>query len=290
MADTASHAPQLRELGDFLRTQRNSLDPQGFGISAGGTRGRVSGLRREEVAERACFSTDYYARIEQGRLAPSAPVLEALMRVLELDEDQVDYVSRLVEHAMHVAVAPRATTVRRSGGRQRVRPQLQRVLDQLTKTPAIVLGPRTDILAWNDLAERVYLKFSELPPRELNYVRLIFTNARMRALFEDWESVAQACVAILRREAASSPDDPALATLVGELTMADEQFGRWWATRNVERQDFGTKVLHHPAVGELVLDWDIFRYQSSPEQQLVIQSVEEGSPTQERLSRLLDLP
>lgn len=290
MADTASHAPQLRELGDFLRTQRNSLDPQGFGISAGGTRRRVSGLRREEVAERACISTDYYARIEQGRLAPSAPVLEALMRVLELDEDQVDYVSRLVEHAMHVAVAPRATTVRRSGGRQRVRPQLQRVLDQLTKTPAIVLGPRTDILAWNDLAERVYLKFSELPPRELNYVRLIFTNARMRALFEDWESVAQACVAILRREAASSPDDPALATLVGELTMADEQFGRWWATRNVERQDFGTKVLHHPAVGELVLDWDIFRYQSSPEQQLVIQSVEEGSPTQERLSRLLDLP
>ena len=150
----------------------------------------------------------------------------------------------------------------------------------------MVLGPRMEILAWNPLMERVYINFSELPKKELNFVRLVFTEPRMRELFADWPAVARSCVAILRREATANPDDAALAELVGELTIADRQFGRW-AARNVARQDFGTKILLHPEVGELVLDWDIFRYASAPEQQLVINSAEKGSPTEKRLGQLL---
>ncbi len=278
--------PHLRELGDFLRTRRGSLDPDTFDIPASGGHRRVPGLRREEVAEMVAISTDYYTRIEQGRLVPSGRVLESLIETLRLDEDQADYVLSLVDHAAQAQVAPKVVASRARRERLRVRPQLQTLLDQLTESPAMVLGPRMAVLAWNTLAELVYVPFSELPKSELNYVRLIFTDPRMRELFADWASVARACVAILRREAAANPDDPALAALVGELTIADREFGKWWAARNVTRQDFGTKTLNHPLVGTLVFDWDMFRYASSPEQQLVVNVVENGSETQRRLALL----
>ncbi|MDF1488660.1 helix-turn-helix domain-containing protein [Tessaracoccus caeni] len=286
-AKTATRMPHLRELGEFLRARRGALDPADFGLVADGTRRRVSGLRREEVAERACISSDYYTRIEQGRLAPTGPVMEALIRALRLDEDQAEYAVSLLDHAAHAAAVPSVMATRARKDRLRVRPQLQRLLDQLDRSPAMVLGPRTEILAWNPLAEEVYLRFSELPKKELNFVRLVFTEPRMREVFVDWQTVARSCVAILRREAAVNPDDPALAELVGELTIADRQFGRWWAARNVARQDFGTKVLRHPVVGELVFDWDIFRHASAPEQQLVLNLAEDGSETEKRLEVLL---
>ncbi|TWS23011.1 helix-turn-helix domain-containing protein [Tsukamurella sputi] len=281
MATTARTAPHLKELGDFLRTCRGKLSPADVGLTAIDGQRRVSGLRREEVAQLAAISTDYYTRIEQGRLSPTAHVLDAVARALRLDPDQTEYAGSLLDHA---AQAP---AVR--GGRRptRVRPQIRRLLDQLTETPALVLGPRMDILAWNPLAARVYVDFDALAPRELNYVRLIFTDPAMRALFDDWSTVARSCVAILRREAAANPADPALSALVGELTIADEQFRQWWAARNVTRQDFGTKTLHHPQVGELVLDWEIFRYAGAPDQQLVLNSADADSPTRERLRRLM---
>ncbi|MGX9296960.1 helix-turn-helix domain-containing protein [Tsukamurella paurometabola] len=280
MAGSASATPHLKELGEFLRTCRGRLSPTDVGLADIGTR-RVSGLRREEVAQLASISTDYYTRIEQGRLSPTAHVLDALVQALRLDPDQVDYAASLLDHA---AQAPARQVKRRPA---RVRPQVLRLLDQLTETPSLVLGPRTDILAWNPLAARVYADFDAMDPRELNYVRLIFTNPAMRELFVDWPAVARSCVAILRREAAANPADPALSALVGELTIADQQFGQWWAMRNVARQDFGTKVLNHPEVGELVLDWEIFRYAGAPDQQLVLNSADADSPTRERLRRLL---
>ncbi|MCW4355751.1 helix-turn-helix transcriptional regulator [Hoyosella sp. YIM 151337] len=283
MASTVQPAPHLRELGAFLKTRRGELTPPNVGLPDLDQRRRVSGLRREEVAQLAAISTDYYTRIEQGRLAPSESVLEALVSALQLDTDQAEYLVSLADHAAHRST-PRPAQNRT--GMSRVRPQVRRLLDQLTETPAIVLGPRTDILAWNSLATKVYADFDQMSPRELNYVRLIFTDPRMRELFADWPSVARSCVAILRREAAANPADPALSALVGDLTIADRQFGQWWAARNVARQDFGTKILNHPVVGELTLDWEIFRYSGAPEQQLVLNSAEDGSPTQQRLAQL----
>ena len=286
-SQVASRVPQLRELGGLLRAQRGTLAPEALGIPARSGHRRVSGLRREEVAELAAISADYYTRIEQGRLVPSGPVLESLIRVLQLDEDQADYVLSLVDHANQAQLAPNVVASSRARkDRLRVRPQLQALLDQLTDSPAMVLGPRMEVLAWNSLAELVYTRFSLVPKSELNLVRLIFTDPKMRALFADWTSVARACVAILRREAAANPDDPALAALVGELTIADREFGKWWAARNVARQDFGTKTLNHPDVGELVFDWDVFRYASAPEQQLMVNLVKQGSETQRRLEQL----
>lgn len=283
MPTASERTPQLRELGAFLRTRREELEPSALGLQTG-LRRRVRGLRRDEVAELANISSDYYARIEQGRLVPSETVFAAVVEALRLDADQAEYLRSLAAHGG----SPRARSVTANGSttRAQVRPQVRWLLEQLTEAPAIVLGPRTDILAWNRLAAQVYVDFDRLARHELNYVRLVFTDPRMRSLFADWPSVARACVAILRREAVANPSDPALSALVGELSIADRQFGQWWAARNVARQDFGTKVLRHPLVGELTLDWEIFRHAGAPEQQLILNSVRPGSDTQRRLARL----
>ncbi|MEU1997338.1 helix-turn-helix transcriptional regulator [Nocardia gamkensis] len=268
-------APHLRELGGFLKARRAELSPENVGLSVHSTVARrVAGLRREEVADLAAISHDYYTRIEQGRLAPSEPVLDALVRVLRLDDAQRDYAENLVRRS------DRRPAKR---GQKSVRPQLQRLLDQLTETPALVFGRYLDILAWNHLAAVLITDFGQMTPRQRNYVRMVFTDPAMRTLYDNWESVARTCVAILRMDAAANPTDPQLTALVGELSIADEQFRQWWAARNVARQEFGSKTLHHPDVGEMTLNWDTFSSSGDSEQQLVLWSAEPGTTSHEKL-------
>ncbi|MGM7648451.1 helix-turn-helix transcriptional regulator [Nocardia sp. JW2] len=268
-------APHLRELGGFLKARRAELSPQDVGLTVhSAVARRVAGLRREEVADLAAISHDYYTRIEQGRLAPSEPVLEALVRVLRLDDAQRDYAENLVRRS------DRRPAKR---GQKTVRPQLQRLLDQLTETPALVFGRYLDILAWNHLAAALINDFDAMTPRQRNYVRMVFTDPAMRTLYDDWEGVARTCVAILRMDAAANPTDPQLTALVGELSIADEQFRQWWAARNVARQEFGSKTLHHPEVGEMTLNWDTFSSSGDSEQQLVLWSADPGTTSHEKL-------
>ncbi|NEW26648.1 helix-turn-helix transcriptional regulator [Nocardia cyriacigeorgica] len=268
-------APHLRELGGFLKARRGEISPAEVGLPVhGAAPRRVSGLRREEVADLVAISHDYYTRIEQGRLAPSEPVLDALVRVLRLDDDQRDYVRSLAQRGER-RQAKRASKA--------VRPQLQRLLDQLTDTPALIFGRYLDILAWNRLACALLTDFDAMNPRQRNYVRMVFTDPAMRELYADWEGVARTCVAILRMEAAANPSDAQLSSLVGELSIADAQFRQWWAARHVARQEFGTKTLHHPEVGDLTLNWDTFRYAGDQDQQLVLWSAEPGSTSHDKL-------
>lgn len=234
------------------------------------------------MAQLAAISTDYYVRIEQGRLAPSPPVLDALVRELRLDGDQKTYVEGLVGQADRTGrrAVPRRST------RPRVHPHLTRLLGQLTDTPAMVFGPRLDILAWNSLAAKLLCDFAAVPEARRNYVRMVFTDPVMREIYPAWEDVARTCVEVLRMEAGTNPTDPALTALVGELSVADQQFRVWWAEHRVAHQDFGSKRIAHPVVGDLTLDWDTFRYAGAPEQQLVLWSAEPGTPAAERLARL----
>lgn len=276
-----SNTAYLRELGDFLKARRSELTPTEVGLPEHGLgRRRVNGLRREEVAQLVAISADYYMRIEQGRLAPSAQVLAAITRALRLDADQAAYVEGLAGQA-----GPRPQPRRRSR-QQKAHPNLERLMLQLPGTPALVFGPRLDILAWNDLAVALIGDFAAKSPRDRNYVRMVFTDPAMRELYRDWEDVARTCVEVLRREAGINPSDPALTELVGELSIADQRFRDWWAAHRVAHQSFGTKVLMHPAVGELTLDWDSFQYAAAPDQQLVLWSAEPGSPSAERLQKL----
>ncbi len=262
------------ELGTFLKTRRAELSPREAGLPEGAGPRRVAGLRREEVAHLASISTDYYTRIEQGRIQVSAPVLGTLADVLKLDEDQRRYLFSL-------AGKPPTRSPRQAV--QRVKPQLQRLLDDLGATPAIVMGRRMDVLAWNRLAAAMITDFGQVPAKHRNYVRILFTDPAMHALYKDWDSVAKTAVAQLRMEAAKYPDDPRLAALVGELSVQDPQFAQWWAARNVASLSTGTKVLVHPTAGELVLDWDTLAESGDADQQLVVWTAPPDSPTHQSL-------
>ncbi|MFJ6884083.1 helix-turn-helix domain-containing protein [Streptomyces californicus] len=277
-------SPHLRELGELLKHRRGELTPAQVGLpERTHTQRRVRGLRREEVAELAAISTDYYVRIEQGRLAPSRPVLDALARELRLDGDQRAYAEGLIDQAGREG--SRRTAPRRRA-RPTVHPHLARLLGQLGGTPALVFGPRLDILAWNPAAAALLCDFAAVPEAERNYVRMVFLDPVMREIYPEWEDVARTCVEVLRMEAGTNPSDPALTALVGELSVADRQFRAWWAEHRVAHQDFGRKRIARPEVGELTLDWDSFRYAGAPEQQLVLWSAEPGTVDAERLARL----
>jgi transcriptional regulator with XRE-family HTH domain len=268
--------PHLEELGQFLRARRADISPEALGLPAReAAPRRVAGLRREEVADNVAISHDYYTRIEQGRLAPSEPVLQAIADALRLTPDEREYVEALAQKA------GRRTPPRRRS--RPVRPQLQRLLDQLTETPAFIVGKYLDILAWNGLASALLAEVDRMPPHERNFVRMAFTNPRYRDLYDDWEAVARTCVALLRRQAADNPTDPRLAALVGEMSVVSSQFRKWWAARHVSHPDFGTKTIRHPELGELTLDWDAFSYTGDPNQQLVLWSAEPGSSSHDKL-------
>jgi transcriptional regulator with XRE-family HTH domain len=260
-------------LGSYLRARRELVTPAQAGLPPGGNR-RVPGLRREEVALLASISTDYYTRIEQGRIKASAPVLSTIAEVLGLDQDQRRYLFSLAGKPS--TRAPRQT-------KQQVQPQLRRLLDDLTTTPAIVMGRRMDILGWNSLAAAMMVDFEQVPAAHRNYVRLLFTHPVMRALYTDWDTVAKTAVAQLRMEAARYPDDPRLTALVGELSVLDRQFAQWWAAHSVASLTTGTKTLNHQMAGELVLDWDTLVEAHDADQQLVVWTAAPDSPTHEAL-------
>lgn len=267
------------ELGDFLRSRRARIQPEEVGLPGHGRR-RVPGLRREEVAQLAGVSVDYYIRLEQGR-GPSVSdaVLDAVGRVLRLDDTEQEYLR---------SVARPAATRRKSASgpaRQKVRPGLRLLLDTMDRAPAFVLGRRMDILAWNALGDAV-VGFSRMPPEERNMPRQVFLNPQARELYPDWPAVAAETVAYLRLDAGQHPHDKELATLVGELSLGSEDFRRLWADHQVKEKTYGTKRMTHPVAGELSMPYETLTVSGEPDQVLVVYTPEPGSRTEERV-RLL---
>jgi transcriptional regulator with XRE-family HTH domain len=275
----SSRDADQNELGAFLRARRSELGASDVDLPEGGRQRRVAGLRREEVAQLAAISTDYYTRLEQGRIRPSAPVLASLARVLRLDDDQRTYL-------YEVAGTNAASAKSRRRAPQKIKPHMQRVLGQIIDTPAIVMTPTHDILAWNPLAAALMVDFGEIPERERNFMRLLFTDPRIRSLYPDWEGLARSVVSYIRMEAARKPDDPRLAELVGELSIRDEQFRQWWAGTHVAVKRRGTRTYKHPVVGEITLDWDPLTSDADPDQQLIIYTAEPGSRSEHALREL----
>ncbi|MFF4349441.1 helix-turn-helix domain-containing protein [Streptomyces sp. NPDC001530] len=235
----------------------------------------MAGLRRDEVAVLAAISTDYYTRLEQGRMAPSASVLSELVRVLHLSDDQRDQLFELA--------GKEAGRARRRAP-QKAHPRLRTVLNELSVAPGVILGQHLDFLAWNPMAATLFCTdFANVPKPQRNYVRQLFTDPAMRTLYADWEDSARNAVAVLRQQAAACPGDRRLADLVGELSVQDGQFRQWWGGRPVVPRTGGTKVFHHPVAGELSLAWDALTCVADPDQQLIVWSAEPDSRTYEGL-------
>ncbi|MGZ0201821.1 helix-turn-helix domain-containing protein [Streptomyces sp. RM1] len=263
------------EVGAFLKARRAELTPREVGLPETGRQRKVAGLRREEVAQLAAISVDYYTRLEQGRAPASASALAAVAAALRLDEDQQAYLYKI---AGKTDARPR-----RRHTRQSPRPAMRRLLDQLTGTPAIVLGRYMDVLAWNPAAAALYTDFGAIPVQRRNYVRLVFTDPVIRALHTEWEHDARDAVAALRMEGASDPDRPELARLVGELAVLDPDFRTWWAEHRVNSATYGTKRYRHRVLGDLTLDCDTWTSPDGSGQRLMVLTAEPGTSSAEAL-------
>ncbi|MDH6215680.1 helix-turn-helix transcriptional regulator [Streptomyces pseudovenezuelae] len=272
------------ELGAFLRSRRAALDPREAGMPDDGRLRRVPGLRREELAQLAHVSVDYVVRLEQGRTRRvSRPVLDALAEALRLAPDERDYLFAVADLTDVSAAGP----VRRRAARTEVAPRLRQLLDTMPDVPAMVLNRRMDVLAWNRGAAALLTDFGGVPLPERNLIRLTFLDDDFRALYGDWPRAARECVAVLRMEAGRTPDDPALAALVGELGVRDPDFRVWWATHQVRGPRRLTKVYVHPVAGTLTLDVQQFSVDTHPDQQLVAYTAQPDSPSYEALRFLL---
>jgi transcriptional regulator with XRE-family HTH domain len=259
------------ELAEFLRARRARISPEDAGIPPFGGRRRVAGLRREEVAQLAGVSVDYYVRLEQGRATnASESVLDAVARALGLDAGEREHLGRLTRPDR----GPR-----RAAPAQRVRPQVRNLLSAMADVAAFVVGRRTDVLAWNHLGAALIADFDTLPPRRRNFARLLFADEdAAESLFLDWPGKARDLVAFLHVDAGRHPDDPALAELVGELSLRSERFRRLWAEHPVQDKGHTTARLRHPAVGPMELAYEALRLPDDPEQVLVTYSAPPDSP------------
>ncbi|MFJ9695613.1 helix-turn-helix domain-containing protein [Kitasatospora sp. NPDC101183] len=266
---------QRTELSEFLRSRRARLRPEDVGLP-GTTRRRVPGLRREELAQLAGVSTAYYIRLEQGHGENvSASVLEAVARALRLGPAEREHLLRLVRPSRRGAPTRP----------QRVRPAFQHLLDAMDGVPAYVLGRRMDVIAWNRLAAALLGDFGALAPERRNMARLVFLDPASRELYTDWEGKATDTVGSLRLDAGRDPDDPRLASLIGELSLGSADFRRLWADHGIQDKGHGAKRLHHPVVGPLSLCYETLR-PADAGQELVTYHAEPGSASAESL-RLL---
>jgi transcriptional regulator with XRE-family HTH domain len=270
---------QIRE---FLSTRRARISPEQAGLPVyGGDRRRVSGLRREEVALLAGISSEYYTRLERGNATGvSESVIDGIAHALQLDEAERTHLLALIR------TASTTRPPRRRPVPKRVRPSVQRVLDSMVGTPAFVLNGRLDILTANDLGFALYAPICAGPGQPPNNARFIFLDPDATEFFRDWDKVANDTVALLRTEAGRDPHDRELSSLVGELSTGSDEFRVRWAAHNVRIHTTGVKLIHHPVVGDLDLQFESFPLASDPSQSLLTYTAEPGSPSQDALSVL----
>jgi transcriptional regulator with XRE-family HTH domain len=270
-----------KEIREFLTSRRARITPEQAGLRSYGSR-RVPGLRREEVAVLAGVSVPYYIRLERGDMkGVSQSVLEALARALELDDAERDHLFDLARAAQPTGALPP-----RRRAKQRVRPEVQWTLDAITGAAAFLGNDRLELLAANQLGRALFSELYAAPARPVNSARFVFLDPRAETFYDDWERVADWCVASLRWAAGRDPHDRDLSDLVGELATHSEAFRTRWATHDVRFHNTGVKHFHHPAVGELSLS--LTRLDLPVDHGLTIftYAAEPGSRTEEALKLL----
>ncbi|MDR5827964.1 helix-turn-helix transcriptional regulator [Caballeronia sp. LP006] len=250
-----------RSLGDFLRSRRSRLDPASFGYSG---RRRTPGLRREEVAQRAHISPTWYTWLEQGRGgAPSAEVLDRISGALMLTDTER-------EHLFMLGLG-RPPEVRYKSV-EGVHPRLQRLLDSLEASPAIIKTAIWDVVAWNRAAAVVLTDYGTLPPGERNILQFLFRNPTVRAKQHDWESVARFVVGAFRADVARAGLASEVSELVDELCGASPEFEALWRDNDVlnHGDSNGIKRLLHPVLGQIELEYSAFSVDGRPDLGMIV--------------------
>jgi transcriptional regulator with XRE-family HTH domain len=268
------------DLATFLRTRRHRLRPADVGLPGAGPR-RTPGLRRQEVAQLAGMSVDYYIRLEQARgPRPSRQILAALARALLLTTDEREYLFRLAGESPPPAARPS----------REISPGLRNLLDSLPETPAYVVDAKYDILAWNRLATHFIGDLSGFAGSDRNMIRWMF---RLPAAAVPWSEpetarFARSTVADLRAAYARYPADPGIGALVTELLGVSPPFAEMWAEHEVESRRPLIKRVDHPLTGPLEFECQILHVPDTG-QRMIVYCAAPGSPTQAAFRRLADL-
>lgn len=235
----------------------------------------MPGLRRDEVATLAGVSPSYYSRLEQGReLSPSHRVLEALARALRLGDEDKGELFRLARPAVRRTKSPVRV--------ERVRPHLRQLIESWTSTPAFIIGHAQDLLATNALADALYGDFAQHD----NVLRMLFLDPTAKTFYRNAERARHRAVADLQRTAASTPEDPRILELVGELSVRSGEFRALWAREYTRVPPYDVKHVRHSVVGDLELRHEALSIRSVPGQQLVVLQAEPGSPSADGLALL----
>ncbi|WP_351225643.1 helix-turn-helix transcriptional regulator [Streptomyces sp. NPDC002133] len=273
------------ELREFLKSRRARLTPPDVGLPWHADGRRVAGLRREEIAVLAGVSADYYTRLEQGRARNvSDQVLDAVAAALKLDEVERRHLFDLVR--TNTGRPSRAPVPSRSSGVApllRARPALLALLASLDPTPAVLHGPRLEVAGINRMGKILLDDFDSMPTAQRNMARWMFLNPRAREVYPDWEEIAEQTVAILRVTAGRDATDPALSSLVGELSTRSDEFARYWANYRVFQHTYGTKRFRHPAVGDMTLSYETLHPAADSDLYVTLYAAAHGSTSEEKL-------
>ena len=259
-----------RQLSEFLVSRRARLRPPDVGLPDSEGARRVPGLRREEVAGLAKLSVDYYSRLEQGRpVNTSVAVINSIARALRLTDAERDHFELLVRTSggARVPAPPEQTRLRRD---------LARLVDTLDHVPAWVTDRYMTVLASNRLCRELLTDFPARADLGRNFARFVFLDPLARRRLVDWQPLAAAFVAALRRRAGLYPGDAALEELVADLH-ADGQFARWWTRYDIKCTELVGQRIRHPVAGEIVVSWETLYPADETEQSITIGSVTPGS-------------
>jgi transcriptional regulator with XRE-family HTH domain len=247
---------------------------------------RVKGLRREEVAQLAGVSFDYYARLEQGRVGQvSDSVLAGVADALTLDETERRYLRELLAGPQRALNPERSPSPRG----ERVRPTIRRLVDTFADVPVMVTGHGMDVLAVNALAREIFFDPAALPSSDRNLAIWTFLAPEARQRYVEWEQIAQGMAHGLRLQAASDLGDTRVAEVIATLRERSEDFPRMWAKQGAFECAFASKLMRHPAVGEFRLDCEALPVPGNPVQKMNVHSAPAGSPAEAKLAELREL-
>ncbi|MEA3020815.1 MAG: hypothetical protein QOI47_2339 [Actinomycetota bacterium] len=276
------HADGVTTLAEVLRARREQLKPGDVGLPDSGRR-RTPGLRREEVATLAGVSVDYLVRLEQGRdTRPSASVIAALADALRLDDDQRRqlYTLAMVSHAGELCpAAGRPARV--------VAPTVTRLLERLGPTPAFVVGPFNDVLAWNHSWERLVRPLGMLDDATPNLARHVFLHPSAHTVYRDWIAAADEQVSRLQAASSRWGDDETFAALMDELRTAPVFVERWSLFATTEKRRGTTRIVH-PDAGRLRLDYEVLLLADDIDEQRLVTWLPADDATVHALTRTGD--
>jgi transcriptional regulator with XRE-family HTH domain len=276
--DDVSTAPAA-DLGATIRTWRDRLPPSAVALPSGRAR-RATGLRREELADLAGVSVDYLVRLEQGRATtPSAPVVAALARALQLTTAERDHLYRLAH-----LVPPTQDMIT-----DHIQPGVHRVLSRLGDTAVAVFAADWELVWWNRGWAALFGDPASVPPRRRNFARSKFPVGSEPGQLALWpviesepEVVERAVVADLRRATGRFPKDPRLAALIADLNAGNARFAELWASGTVGAHREDHKRIEHPSVGAVTVNCDVLG-DGDTELKIVIMTAVPGSADETKL-------